>query len=84
MRKGLYFNFILTVSLGTTAFGQRARDLGEAARRQHEGVAAGQHDFPNFFTRADVIERVAIGGIDVTGNLSEKVQGLGAGEPRPQ
>jgi hypothetical protein len=35
-------------------------DLGEPSRRQHQGIAAGQDHFPDFWMRADVVERVAI------------------------
>ena len=41
--------------------GEVGHDLGKAARRQHQGIAAGQDDLPYLAVRADIVERGRIG-----------------------
>ena len=43
--------------------GEIRHDLGEPPRRQHQRIAAGQDDFPDFRMRADIVERVVVGGL---------------------
>ena len=50
--------------------GEIGHDLGEPPRRQHQGIAAGQDHFPDFRVRADIVERVAIGGVRQRGRLA--------------
>ena len=50
--------------------GEIRHDLGDPARRQHQGIAAGQDDFPDLGMAADVVERIAIGALRKRGCLA--------------
>ena len=50
--------------------GEVRHDLGKPPRRQHQGIAAGQDDFPDFRMRADIVQRVLIGAFRKRGRLA--------------
>ena len=50
--------------------GQARHDLGKPARRQHQGIAAGQDHLPDFCVTADIGECIAIGGVRQRGRLA--------------